>query len=74
MSRLLVVDDAPQIHALLAEFFPGPEHALACAATVRAARQALGITRGSLRHKIRALGIDVDDTARARAGQLSSAD
>jgi two-component system nitrogen regulation response regulator GlnG len=36
-----------------------------------AAADILGITRGSLRNKIRALGIDVGEAARARAGRLS---
>jgi two-component system nitrogen regulation response regulator GlnG len=44
-SRLLVVDDAPPIHALFAEFFDGPAYSLAFAATAAAARDAFASCR-----------------------------
>jgi DNA-binding NtrC family response regulator len=45
MNRLLIVDDAPAIHALFAEFFADPNHILAFAATADEARTAFETQR-----------------------------
>jgi two-component system nitrogen regulation response regulator GlnG len=45
MGRLLVVDDAPQVHALFAEFFADDGHDLSFASTAREARDAFEASR-----------------------------